>query len=169
MLEVSGGEVRLLGCPGPPDPLGDVQTAAGACLGGWAEVMAVEGTRLWLELVSSWEEVWRLEAALEKVFGAGREPGLALRPEEVEAGRGLPPPARCRLAPGPHAPPPPVRGRGRLPAGLRRSGEGRPASCASAPSSAGWLLWRSGWWRAHQPRPCRSPMYGSAGARRSRW
>ncbi len=69
-------------CPGSPDPLADVQTAAGACLGGWAEVMTVEGTRLWLQPESSWEEVWRLE----KVLGVGREPGLALRLKEVEAG-----------------------------------------------------------------------------------
>ena len=72
---MSGGEVRLLGCPGLSDPLTEVQTATGACLGGWAEVV-VEGARLSLQLESSWEEVWRLEAALETLLGAGQEPGL---------------------------------------------------------------------------------------------
>ena len=124
LLEVSGGEVRLMACPGSPDPLADVQTAAGACLGGWAEVMAVEGTRLWLQPESSWEEVWRLE----KVLGVGREPGLALRLKEVEAGLApacLHPPATAwRRGRGP-----PVRGRGRGPPGgrQRRDQEGQRA------------------------------------------
>ncbi len=80
------GEVRLLGCPGLSDPLAEVQTATSACLGGWAEGVAVAGARPWLQLESSWEEVWRLEAALETLLVAGQEPGLALRTEEVVAG-----------------------------------------------------------------------------------
>ncbi len=84
-----GGPGEAPGAPGRLDPPAEVQAAASACLGGWAEVMAVEGARLWLLLESSWEEVERLEAVLETLLGAGREPGLALRPEEVVAGHAV--------------------------------------------------------------------------------
>lgn len=86
VLEVAGGEVQLLGRPGPPDLPAEVKAEAGKCLGGWAKVVAVEGAKLWLQLESSWEG---LEAALETRLGAGREDGMVLRPEEVVAGRAV--------------------------------------------------------------------------------
>ena len=49
--------MRIQGRPGLLDPPAEVHGAASACLGGWAEVVAVEGARLWLQLDSSWEEV----------------------------------------------------------------------------------------------------------------